>query len=479
MSIEIQTGRTGKPAKSEIPEPTEIPKIKKIVVVGMGYVGIPVAALFAKKGFDVVGLDVNPGKIESLNNGMYPIHGDEPGMAGLVAETVHGGKFSASPDFSHCRDANAILVAVETPFDTEKMEPDYSSLKSALSDIARNLSKGALVVIESTIAPTTMDLVVRPILEKISGMKAGADFLLGNCPERVMPGKLIHNLTKLDRVVGGIDDKTRERMIGLYSSVVEGRLHKTDMITAEIVKTAENAYRDVEIAFANELGIICEKLGANAFEVRELVNRSPYRNVHVPGAGVGGHCIPKDTLLLAYGTKGSYRPLTMLTARAANDSMPLHVAELALDAMKNANVREPAQEDAKVKSPVQNTDDKKTKVAILGLAYIPNSDDARNSPTETLYFELQKNGYDVTVHDPFVTEPHVGKLGPVPYTKDLEKALSGADCAVLMTAHDEYKKLTPANLKTTMRKPAMVDGRNFFDKAGFEKAGFVFRGVGK
>ena len=193
--------------------------VEKIVVVGMGYVGIPVAVEFAKKGFDVIGINRSRPKVDLINKGICPIEGDEPRLADLLKEVVENGRLKATQDYSVIKDATVILVAVQTPFGDKK--PEYSSLENALENIGKYLQKNQLVIIESTIAPGTMNKVVKPILERKSGLKAGKDFMLGNCPERVMPGKLLYNIENLDRVVGGIDEKTREKMIEIYSHIVE------------------------------------------------------------------------------------------------------------------------------------------------------------------------------------------------------------------------------------------------------------------
>ena len=424
--------------------------VEKIVVVGMGYVGIPVAVEFAKKGFDVIGINRSRPKVDLINKGICPIEGDEPRLADLLKEVVENGRLKATQDYSVIKNANVIIVAVQTPFGDKK--PEYSSLENALENIGKYLQKNQLVIIESTIAPGTMNKVVKPILERKSGLKAGKDFILGNCPERVMPGKLLYNIENLDRVVGGIDEKTREKMIEIYSHIVKGNLYPTDCLTAEVVKTAENAYRDVQIAFANELALICEKLGINVYEVRELVNKCPYRDVHIPGAGVGGHCLPKDSLLLNYGAE-DFEAKLMLLARKINDSMPYHVVDLVKKVLGNV---------------------KGKKIAVLGLAYLANSDDTRNTPALPIIKGLEKLGANVIVHDPYVKS-----YEKITLTNDLNDALKDADCVVIVTAHKQYYEIDLEKTKKLMKTPCIVDGRNVFSKEKAEKLGFRFVGVGK
>jgi len=430
---------------------------KNIVIIGTGYVGIPVAAMFADKGFNVVGINRTKEKVDLINKGLCPIEGDEPNLPELINKVVKKKKLIATTDYSACKNADAILICVETPFDSDKWEPRYDSLKSALKSLAENLSKGTLVIVESTIAPTTMETLVKPILENTSKMKAGIDFLLGNCPERVMPGKLLYNIENLSRVCGGINPETRERMLELYSSIVKGELYPTDCITAEVVKTAENAYRDVEIAFANEVALICEKLGINVYEVRDLVNKAPYRNMHLPGAGVGGHCLPKDSLLLSYGVKGIMTPELMILARNLNNKMPEHTAKLLLDALKEKGI-----------------DIKGKKITICGFAYLENSDDTRNTPSLGVINELKKKGAIVQIHDPFVKS-----YEDLEIKKDFYKSVEDSNALVFVTAHSEYRNLDLNKIKKLMNTPIVIDGRNIFDKEEMIKKGFLYKGIGK
>ena len=431
--------------------------LKNIVIIGTGYVGIPVAAMFADKGFNVVGINRTKEKVDLINKGLCPIEGDEPNLPGLINKVVKNKKLVATTDYSPCKSADAILICVETPFDSDKWEPKYDSLKSALKSVAENLSKGTLVIVESTIAPTTMETLVKPILEKTSKMVAGKDFLLGNCPERVMPGKLLYNIENLSRVCGGINEETRTKMVELYSHIVKGELYPTDCITAEVVKTAENAYRDVEIAFANEVALICEKLGINVYEVRELVNKAPFRNMHLPGAGVGGHCLPKDSLLLSYGVKGVMTPELMILARNLNNKMPSHTAELLINELKENGI-----------------EIKGKKITVCGFAYLENSDDTRNTPSLDVIKKLKEHGAKVEIHDPFVK-----KYEGLEIKKDFYDSVKDSEALVFVTAHTEYRKLDHNKIKKLMKTPIIIDGRNIFDKEDMIKKGFIYRGIGK
>ena len=448
--------------------------IRKIVVVGMGYVGIPVAALFADApGFTVIGVQRRSKrsgwKIDWLNEGKNPIGGDEPGLSELIARVVKKRTFRVVDDVSTCKDAEAVLIDVQTPTNVDK-KPNYDSLKEVSETVGKFMSLGTLVVVESTVAPGTTDNVVKPILEKSSGMKAGKGFYLAFCYERVMVGRLIKNMVGLPRIVGGVEEESTKRAIELYSHIVKAELIPTDALTAEVTKVVENTYRDVNIAFANEVALICESLGVDAFKVRELVNTlpndptnpasNPVRIMHYPGAGVGGHCLPKDGWLLKYGldTFGKFRffPKIIVNTREVNDFMPVHVADLVEDAL--------AEHSKTLKG---------AKVAILGVAFLENCDDTRNTPSASIYSELKKRGAKPVLHDPIVRD------FDLPFTKDLNEALLNADAVVLSTKHKEYLRLNLNELKSRLATPVLVDGRNAFNSSDATKAGLTYRGVGK
>lgn len=436
-------------------------KKETVAVCGLGYVGYPVAMLFADAGFEVIGVDILEERVEKLNKGENPIKGEEPGLDELVKSVFEKGNFKATTDFTEYKDANYIIVAVQTPVAEENKIPTYTNLKSALKSIGAKMKKGVTVIVESTIAPTTMRDVVKPILEQESGMVAGKDFYLSNCPERLMPGHLIENIKYYNRVVGGWTPKCSQKVIELYKNVIQGELQPTDCITAEIVKAGENTYRDVQIAFANEMALVCEGYGANVWEVRELINNckkitdtrpEALRQMHFPGAGVGGHCIPKDSWLLISVIRESIDPKLIPTARYINDFMPVHMYELFKKAIKETN-----------------KDLKKVQVLVLGYSYDANSDDDRNTPTEFFVSELKKAGIKYEIHDCYIDK----------YKWDLEESLKGKDVIVLMTAHDEYKDLKYPFMKKLMKKiPIIIDGRNIFKKELARKSGFIYKGVG-
>ena len=425
-------------------------KTAKVAVVGLGYVGLPVASTLADVGFQVVGVDLKEDRIKLINEGISPIEGKEPGLSELLSSVVQKGNLTATKDYQDISDADIILIDVETPID-ENHEPRYVSLRSACKSLAEQLKPGALVIVESTIAPGTMEKIVRPIIEETSGRKSGIDFFLGACPERVMPGKLLANLKQMSRVCGGETPDVAKTMAKFYSTIVQSDLDTANLISAEVTKTAENAFRDVNIAFANELALICQAVGADFLEVRKLVNKSPGRNVLLAGAGVGGHCIPKDPWLLAYGAWDEVDIKLIPAARAVNDLMPQKI----MDVLQRALGRY----DKKLYS---------AKVGILGYAYLEESDDTRNSPSEKLVELLADTHADIVIQDPFVGG----------YQRDVLETIDNCDAIIVMVAHEAYYKIDLNQIKSRMATPILIDGRRVFDPEEAQRAGLDYFGIG-
>lgn len=419
----------------------------RLAVIGLGFVGTPVAAAFAAAGFDVTGIDIDTARASAVDRGRVPFEGQEPGLAELLAEVVAAGRLRATTDYAAIAGADAVLVAVETPVDADH-RPRYTALAGALASLGPHLRPGTLVVIESTLAPGTMRRLVVPALAAASGLAVPGDLLVAHCPERVMPGRLLANLKAMSRVVGGVTAEAAEVARALYGTVVEAELDTADDLTAELVKTGENAYRDVQIAFANEMALLCEALGADVWRVRELLNRSPGRHMHLPGGGVGGHCIPKDPWLLISDPGRGFAARLIPAARAVNDGMPHHVAGRTLAALTAAGI-----------SP------REARVAVLGASYLEESDDERNAPTHDLVAALTAVGVDVRVHDPWVARYAERPVADV---------VDGCDAVVVMVAHAVYRALDWAALRERARGavPALIDARRAVDAGAARAAGW-------
>ncbi len=427
----------------------------KIAVVGLGYVGIPIAVSFANANHSVAGIDIDPDKVDFINEGKNPLPTREPELDTLLSHVLSKGSLKATESIHECRDADAIIICVDTPVDPSSKTPNYEALKGVLETVAGNMRQGVLVCIESTLAPGTMRNMVVPILEGGSGLKVHEEFHLVHCPERVTSGRLLENLANLDRVVGGDDNRSRQLAVELYDDVCSGTLHETDWITAELSKTAENAYRDVQLAFANEVAMICGEVGADVFKVRELVNTCPGRSMLLPGPGVGGHCIPKDSWLLASSFEDGVRLIP--AAREVNEGMLDYVASLIGQALQSQGIGLGG-----------------STVVLLGGAYKENVAEVINSPGLKLYKILEALDAHIRLHD-----PHIPELEGFDLYRDLMDASEGADCLVLVTAHDVYRDLDLKSLGKRMSHRLLVDCRGAVTEEEWRKADFHYVGLGK
>lgn len=409
--------------------------MKHISIIGLGYIGLPTAAMFASHGVKVTGVDVNEDVCRTINNG--GIHIEEPFLADIIKEQVANGMIKCTQEVEA---SDAFLIAVPTPMKEDKTA-DLSYVISAGRSIAKVLKPGDLVILESTVPPRCTLDVFLPVLEE-SGLKAGEDFYLAHCPERVLPGQIIYELKHNNRVIGGVDLESAKRSKELYSVFVEGDMYLTDALTAELCKLMENTFRDVNIALVNELAKICEYLGANAWDVIQYANKHPRVNLHSPGPGVGGHCLAIDPWFVVKAAP-NLAPIIELS-RNVNDSMPSHVAK------RIANLVNPG-----------------SKIVILGCTYKPDIDDLRESPIMDLV-DLIKNDYNITIVDPFVAE----------YNVDLYTATQDADLVVLGVHHSKFKEIDLARLAEATKNAVWLDTRNFFTKEEIEEAGFEYHLLG-
>lgn len=414
----------------------------KICVVGLGYIGLPTAAMFASAGHEAVGVDCNPEIIDALNKGEIVI--EEPGLGELVRQVVRGKSLrgSLTPE-----DSNVFIIAVPTPITSDK-KAGMSYVTSATESIVPYLHKGNTVILESTSPVGTVDEIMAPILAT-SGLVPGEDFYLGHSPERVIPGQILQELVNNSRIAGGFNPASSEKIAEIYKCFVKGDIYLTDSRTAELCKLAENTYRDVNIAFANELAKICEGLDINVWEAIELCNKHPRVNIHQPGPGVGGHCIAVDPWFIV--EKQPKTAKIIRQCRDTNDSMPSYAAERICDIL----------------SGIQNP-----KVTLLGIAYKGDVGDTRESPILELAEILRGKGFAVSAYDPFVKDP-------VLVSPELLQAALGSDLLVLGANHRQFKDLPFEELAGVMGHRNFFDTRNFVDPALAEKAGFTCYLLGK
>jgi UDP-N-acetyl-D-mannosaminuronic acid dehydrogenase len=431
-------------------------KTAVIGVIGLGYVGLPLASLFAQKGYTVLGADIKPEVVEKINNGESPIN--EPGLEEILKDAVTKERLQATTDGGKVvRQADIIFLVVQTPIGDDK-NPDLSKFKAAWETISENISKGKLLISESTVPPGTMKEIIVPILER-SGLKAGQDFLLAYSPERAIPTRTLQEMQENGRVVGGLTDESADLASMAYSQIISGEISEVDIETAEMVKVVENAYRDVNIAFANEIALLCEKRGIDVSRTIDLANKHPRVDILRPGPGVGGHCIPKDPYFLLHSAKESDVELKLIsTARRINESMPSHVLKLIKKSLRDVN-----------------KDPNKAKVSILGIAYKGNTDDSRNSPAEPIVRGLMAERINVISHDPYVSQDFGGD-----FSNNIEKVVTDSDCVVFVADHDFYKEMDIQKFKGSLNRPCVVvDSRRIFDAQTFEGEGIKYVGLGR
>jgi len=424
-----------------------------IIVLGSGYVGLPTAVLFADAGFRVTAVDVKADVVKLVNSGISPIN--EPGLKEFISRNVDAGRLRAALNSDeNLNQADAVIISIQTPIYKNK-KPNLFFLKKALEDMGKTIKKGILVVLSSTVPPGTMQTLVKPKLESLSRLKSETDFYLAYAPERIAPGNALKEFVESPRLVGGIGPKSTKIVSELFKTVCKTVI-ETDASTAEIAKLAENAFRDINIAFANQLALICEQHGADAKEVVKVANTHPRVNIHTPGPGVGGPCLTKDSYLLTHETNLKTQNI-IKTARKINDHMPKHIVKLTQKALEKAG---------------KNI--KNSTIVILGTAYKADVDDPRGSPSNPIIQELIKLGAKVKAYDPHCKET----LG-AERANSLHEALRDSDCIIIVTDHTEFKNLDLQEIKTLMNdKPAVIDGRRIVNHHEAEKLGFIYYGVG-
>lgn len=410
-----------------------------ICVLGLGYIGLPSASILATQGYNVLGVDVRKDIVDKLNRGQ--IHIKEPGLATLVEAAVKSGRLKSSlkPDF-----AEVFIIAVPTPI-TKKHKSDMSFVEMATKSIVPYLKQGNLVILESTSPPRTCIDMICPILEE-SGLKSGDDFFVAHSPERVLPGQILKELISNDRIIGGITTESAHKAEKIYRSFVQGEIFITDSTTAEMSKLAENTFRDVNIALANELARICNTLHISIWDVIQMANRHPRVNIHTPGPGVGGHCIAVDPWFIVESDPVNAKLIK--TAREVNDSQPEHVIRMIENIIKRHG---------------------EGKIAFLGVTYKANVDDIRESPSFTIIRHFMKKKSDILVFDPNV------QIEEFPLASDYHEVLSKAKYMVFLVDHDLFK-----TQMEDVQDKIIIDLKNVTSNFTFPKKNKVYLlGVGK
>lgn len=413
-----------------------------VVVLGLGYIGLPTAAMLANAGHSVVGVDVDERLLRDIRSGCG--HIAEIDVRAFAVSALSSGALAVSSSVPY--GADAYIICVPTP--TREHKPDLRYVEQASATVAARVKDGALIILESTVPPGTVENVVLSALETAG--KSPDRVHVAHCPERVIPGQTLDELRHNARVIGGRKTVDAEYALDLYASFCQGELCVTDCRTAELVKVVENTFRDVNLAFANELALVAEALNVDAWEVIRLANKHPRVNVLNPGPGVGGHCIPVDPHFLS--AANPFITELIQTARRVNERMP-HVVVRMLDEMLGA-----------ARS--------RANITLLGAAYKADIDDTRESPTSALLPLLQERGHHVTVYDP------LARNFAHPLSPSIDEAVRDSDAVVLVTNHRIFCDIDPSAIAPYMRRKNLIDTRNVLDGPRWAAAGFSIRTLG-
>jgi UDPglucose 6-dehydrogenase/UDP-N-acetyl-D-galactosamine dehydrogenase len=403
-----------------------------VCIVGLGYVGMPLAEAFVKH-VHVIGFDINEKKVMALKK-KYP-------DLELISQSTR------------IKDADVVIIAVPTPV-TKSKEPDLTPVISASRIVGKNLKKGAIVVLESTVYPGVTEEIVGPVLAEESGLRLGPDFKIGYSPERVNPGDNDHTIDKITKIVSGMDEESANILAELYGTITT--VYKTrDIKTAEAAKVIENIQRDLNIALMNELSIIFQKMGLDTKAVLDAASTKWNFNRYNPGL-VGGHCIPVDPYYLVYKAKElGYHPQVILAGRSINDYMPKHVAMLTIKALND------------VKKVIHGSS-----VLFMGLTFKENVDDTRETPVKEIIKELKEFGCVLYGYDPFLSEKDIVDFG----LKIFDKSTVKVDCVIFTVAHEPFKRMGLDNIKDFMKDaPILIDIRGIFNRNEAEEKGFYYK----
>ena len=433
----------------------------KICVIGVGRIGLPTAISFAKSGLPTIGVDINVDLVTRINSNDYPLK-DEPGYDVLFNEVIKNKKLNATTRIEDAiPNSDIILLSLPTPMDKNNI-PDYTALKSVGKQLGELLEPNSLVVVESTIEPGFIENELIKIIE--NGTKqliAGTTFSIGVCPETANPGKIMVDFTKLPRLVGAIDEKTTKMIMEIYKYVFPVELiQMPNCKTANAVKLTTNVFRDLNIAFVNQLALLFEKLGIDTSIVLDAAKRKYNFQVHYPGPGVGGPCLPVNSYQMLNSAKQFDENMLSLVriGREVNENMPNHVVELIIDGLKEANKQ------------ISNST-----ILLLGISYKPEVKDIQLTPAEKIIEKLKEHGAKIKIYDPFYKST---KVFEIETENNIEQALNDVDSIVLVTAHKEFYDLQPSFIASKIKIPVIIDTKGIFNQEDVKESKLIFRALG-
>ena len=432
----------------------------RVCVIGIGRIGLPTALSFAKAGLQTIGVDINENLIQKINTGIFPLK-DEPGYEEIFNDVIKNQKFSATTKTEDVvPNSDLILLSLPTPMDENNI-PDYSALRNVARNLSDIMSSNSLVIVESTIEPGFIEDEMITIISKPDRLKIGETFSIGVCPENANPGEILHDFTNLPRLVGAINNDTTKIIKMIYNFVFGVELvEMPNCKTANAVKLTTNVFRDINIAFISELSLMFEKLGIDTNKVLEAAKKKYNFQVHYPGAGVGGPCLPINSYQLLNTARKTGVNLSIIeSSRKINEKMPEHVVELVADAFKECN------------KTIQGSD-----ILILGISYKPDVKDIQLTPAENIIKKLKDLGANIHIYDPYFSLTNVFGINT---EENLETTtLKKMDAAIVVTGHDEFKNFTISDFRL-MRNPILVDTRGIFDPVEAKNAKLIFRGLGR
>ena len=431
----------------------------RVCVVGIGRIGLPTALSFAKSGLQTIGVDINENLVSTINSGVFPLK-DEPGYEEIFNDVIKNKMFSATTKIEDAiPNSDLILLSLPTPMDKNNV-PDYSALRDSASKLSKFLSPNSLIIVESTVEPGFIEDEMVPIISKSDQLKIGENFFIGVCPENANPGEILHDFTNLPRLVGSINKQTTEIITSIYDFVFAVELViMPDCKTANAVKLTTNVFRDINIAFISELSLMFEKLGIDTLKVLEAAKKKYNFQIHYPGAGVGGPCLPINSYQLLNAARRSGVNLSMIEySRQINEKMPERVIKLTLDAFKEC------------KKPIQNND-----ILILGVSYKPDVKDIQLTPAKHVIKKLQDLGANIHIYDPYFSSSQVFGIN---VEENLDAVISKVDASIIITAHKEFRNIS-LPVFNKMKSPILVDTRGIIYPMDAKQAKLIFRGLGR
>jgi nucleotide sugar dehydrogenase len=435
-------------------------KTLRVCVIGIGRIGLPTALSFAKSGLVTIGVDINENLVRNVNAGKFPLK-DEPGYEEIFNDVIKNKKFTATTKISDAvSNSDLILLSLPTPMDENNI-PDYSALRNVGSQLSDILSPNSLVIVESTIEPGFIEDEMVSIISKSGKLQIEKNFFIGVCPENANPGEILHDFTNLPRLVGGINPQITKIIKSIYDFVFSVELvEMPNCKTANAVKLTTNVFRDINIAFISELSLMFEKLGIDTNKVLEAAKKKYNFQIHYPGAGVGGPCLPINSYQLLNTAKRTGSNLSIIeSGRKINEKMPLHVIDLTIDAFKESG------------KPIINSE-----ILILGVSYKPDVKDIQLTPAEHIIKKLKSLGANVHIYDPYFSST---KIFDIDVRESLsDELLEKMDAAIIVTAHEEFKKYNISNFNK-MNTSILIDTRGIIDPVDAKDSMLIFRGLGR